>query len=81
VRVARMPMSYLARALEVDESRGLMNAGVDADSGQILGFAVLGIEGGELMAAVAVAMLYVVDLITRGVRAAVDPRVAAATAR
>jgi pyruvate/2-oxoglutarate dehydrogenase complex dihydrolipoamide dehydrogenase (E3) component len=57
VRVARMPMSYVARALEVEEPRGLMKAVVDADSGQILGFAVLGIEGGELMAAVELAMM------------------------
>jgi pyruvate/2-oxoglutarate dehydrogenase complex dihydrolipoamide dehydrogenase (E3) component len=57
VRVARMPMRYVARALEVDEPRGLMKAVVDADTGQILGFAVLGIEGGELMAAVELAMM------------------------
>ncbi len=50
-------MSHVARALEVDEPRGLMKAVVDADSGQILGFAVLGIEGGELMAVVEMAML------------------------
>jgi pyruvate/2-oxoglutarate dehydrogenase complex dihydrolipoamide dehydrogenase (E3) component len=57
VRVARMPMSYVARALELDESRGLMKAVVDAEDGQILGFTVLGIEGGELMAVVEMAML------------------------
>src|SRR5918995_4171072 len=32
VRVARMPMSYVARALEVDEARGFMKAVVDADT-------------------------------------------------
>jgi pyruvate/2-oxoglutarate dehydrogenase complex dihydrolipoamide dehydrogenase (E3) component len=57
VRVARMPMSYVARALELDESRGLMKALVDPDSGQILGAAVLGIEGGELMAVLQLAMM------------------------
>jgi pyruvate/2-oxoglutarate dehydrogenase complex dihydrolipoamide dehydrogenase (E3) component len=57
VRVAKMPMNYVARALEVDESRGFMKAVVDADTEQILGAAVLGIEGGELMAAVQVAMM------------------------
>jgi pyruvate/2-oxoglutarate dehydrogenase complex dihydrolipoamide dehydrogenase (E3) component len=56
VRVARMPMSYVARALEVDESRGLMK-GIVAKDDQILGFTVLGIEGGELMAAVELAMV------------------------
>src|SRR5260370_37487563 len=45
-----MPMNYVARALEVDETRGFMKAIVDAESDQILGAAVLGIEGGEIMA-------------------------------
>jgi pyruvate/2-oxoglutarate dehydrogenase complex dihydrolipoamide dehydrogenase (E3) component len=57
IRVATMPMSYVARALEVDERRGFMKAVVDAQSKQILGFTVLGLEGGELMAVVEVAML------------------------
>jgi pyruvate/2-oxoglutarate dehydrogenase complex dihydrolipoamide dehydrogenase (E3) component len=57
VRVARMPMSHVARALELDEARGFMKAVVDAESGQILGAAVLGIEGGELMAAFQLAMM------------------------
>ena len=57
IRVAKMPMSSVARALEVDESRGLMKAIVDAESGSILGCAILGIEGGELMSMLQVAML------------------------
>jgi pyruvate/2-oxoglutarate dehydrogenase complex dihydrolipoamide dehydrogenase (E3) component len=57
IRVARMPMNYVARALEVDESRGFMKAIVDAGSGQILGCAVLGIEGGEIMAMLEIAMM------------------------
>ena len=57
VRVARMPMSYVARALELDESRGFMKALVDPATGQILGAAVLGIEGGELMAVLQLAMM------------------------
>jgi pyruvate/2-oxoglutarate dehydrogenase complex dihydrolipoamide dehydrogenase (E3) component len=57
VSVATMPMSYVARALELDEARGFMKAVVDADTGEILGAAVLGIEGGELMAIFEVAML------------------------
>jgi pyruvate/2-oxoglutarate dehydrogenase complex dihydrolipoamide dehydrogenase (E3) component len=56
-KVARMPMNYVARALEMDESRGFMKAVVDADTGQILGAAVLGIEGGEIMAILEVAMI------------------------
>jgi len=57
IRVAKMPMSYVARALEVDETRGFMKAIVDADSNQILGAAVLGIEGGEIMAVLQLAMM------------------------
>jgi pyruvate/2-oxoglutarate dehydrogenase complex dihydrolipoamide dehydrogenase (E3) component len=57
IRVAKMPMSYVARALEVDEARGFMKAVVDAESKQILGAAVLGIEGGELMTIFEVAMM------------------------
>jgi pyruvate/2-oxoglutarate dehydrogenase complex dihydrolipoamide dehydrogenase (E3) component len=57
VRVAKMPMSYVARAIEVDETRGFMKAIVDAQSSQILGAAVLGIEGGEIMAQIQLAMM------------------------
>jgi pyruvate/2-oxoglutarate dehydrogenase complex dihydrolipoamide dehydrogenase (E3) component len=57
VKVAKMPMSYVARALETDETRGMMKAIVDAETSQILGFTCLGIEGGELMSAVQVAMM------------------------
>jgi pyruvate/2-oxoglutarate dehydrogenase complex dihydrolipoamide dehydrogenase (E3) component len=57
IQVAKMPINYVARALEMDESRGFMKAVVDADMGQILGAAVLGIEGGEIMAILQVAMM------------------------
>jgi pyruvate/2-oxoglutarate dehydrogenase complex dihydrolipoamide dehydrogenase (E3) component len=57
VRVAKMPMSHVARALETDETRGLMKAVVDARTEQILGFAMLGIMGGEIMSVVQVAMM------------------------
>jgi pyruvate/2-oxoglutarate dehydrogenase complex dihydrolipoamide dehydrogenase (E3) component len=57
IRVARMPMTSVARALEVDETRGLMKAIVDAESEEILGATVLGIEGGEIMAVFQTAMM------------------------
>ena len=57
IRVAKMPMSYVARAEETDEMRGFMKAIVDAESNQILGAAVLGIEGGEIMAMFQLAMM------------------------
>ena len=57
IQTAKMPMSYVARALEMDETRGMMKAVVDGDSGEILGFTCLGIEGGELMNVVQMAMM------------------------
>jgi pyruvate/2-oxoglutarate dehydrogenase complex dihydrolipoamide dehydrogenase (E3) component len=57
ILVAKMPMSYVARALEVAEPRGQVKAVIDADTDQILGCAVLGIEGGEIMAMIEIAML------------------------
>jgi pyruvate/2-oxoglutarate dehydrogenase complex dihydrolipoamide dehydrogenase (E3) component len=57
IRVAKMPMNYIARALEVDESRGFLKAIVDANTNQILGASVLGFEGGEIMAQLQIAMM------------------------
>jgi pyruvate/2-oxoglutarate dehydrogenase complex dihydrolipoamide dehydrogenase (E3) component len=57
IRVAKMPMSYVARALEVDETGGFLKAVVDAETNQILGAAVLGIEGGEIMSQLQLAMM------------------------
>ena len=57
IRVATMPMSSVARALETAEPRGFMKAIVDAETGQILGGAILGLEGGELISMLQLAML------------------------
>ncbi|OIW33518.1 FAD/NAD(P)-binding domain-containing protein [Coniochaeta ligniaria NRRL 30616] len=57
IKTAAMPMSYVARALETDETRGVMKATVDAETGEILGFTCLGVEGGEIMAVVQTAMM------------------------
>ena len=57
VRVATLPMSRVARAIETDEMRGVMKAVVDGKTGRILGAAILGIEGGEIVAVIQVAMM------------------------
>ncbi len=57
VKVAKMLMSRVARALEVDEPRGVMKAVVDAETDKILGCAILGLEGGELMSMLQLAMM------------------------
>jgi pyruvate/2-oxoglutarate dehydrogenase complex dihydrolipoamide dehydrogenase (E3) component len=56
IRVAKTPMAYVARALEVDEPRGFMKALVHAGSDRIFGFACLGIEGVEVAAMVQLAI-------------------------
>ena len=57
VRVAKLPMSDVARAVEVDETRGFLKAVVDTETDQILGFAALALEGGEIMAAAQIAIM------------------------
>jgi len=56
-RIAKIPMSWVARAIEAGETKGLMKAIIDYKSKQILGAAILGKEGGELMTAIQIAML------------------------
>jgi pyruvate/2-oxoglutarate dehydrogenase complex dihydrolipoamide dehydrogenase (E3) component len=57
IRVAKLPMTSVARALELDETRGFMKAVVDRETNQILGAAVLGIEGGEVMSVLETAIM------------------------
>ena len=57
IQVAKLPMSEVARAIETDETRGFMKAIIDADTKQILGAAILGVDGGEVMAVLEVAMV------------------------
>lgn len=57
VRVACMPMSKVARAIETSHTNGLMKVLVDADTDQLLGAAILGMEGGELMTMLQLAMM------------------------
>jgi pyruvate/2-oxoglutarate dehydrogenase complex dihydrolipoamide dehydrogenase (E3) component len=57
VCVKTMPMAHVARAIEMDEKRGLLKAIIDPESGKLLGAAILGIEGGELMSALQIAMM------------------------
>jgi pyruvate/2-oxoglutarate dehydrogenase complex dihydrolipoamide dehydrogenase (E3) component len=47
--VARMPMEDVGRAYERSETKGFMKIIVDAESKQLLGAALLGIEGDEIV--------------------------------
>jgi pyruvate/2-oxoglutarate dehydrogenase complex dihydrolipoamide dehydrogenase (E3) component len=57
IRVAKLPMNAVIRALETGETRGFMKAIVDTETNHILGCAVLGVEGGEIMTMIQVAMM------------------------
>jgi pyruvate/2-oxoglutarate dehydrogenase complex dihydrolipoamide dehydrogenase (E3) component len=57
VAVAMLPVSAIARAIETGETRGHIKAVVDRATSRILGVAVLGIEGGEIMGALQIAMM------------------------
>jgi pyruvate/2-oxoglutarate dehydrogenase complex dihydrolipoamide dehydrogenase (E3) component len=57
LKIGKIPMSWVARAIERDETAGLMKLVVDADTDRILGATVLGTEGGELVQILATVML------------------------
>jgi pyruvate/2-oxoglutarate dehydrogenase complex dihydrolipoamide dehydrogenase (E3) component len=57
VQLASMPMTSVARALETDETRGMMKAVIDGDTGKILGATIFGITGGEIMSIIQLAMI------------------------
>ncbi len=57
IRVAKIPMTWVARAVETAESRGFIKSVVDAETRQILGAAVLAVEGGEIMSMLQIAMM------------------------
>jgi pyruvate/2-oxoglutarate dehydrogenase complex dihydrolipoamide dehydrogenase (E3) component len=56
-RVAKLPMTGVARAIEMSETRGFMKAIVDAKTRQILGCTIFGVEGGEIMSMLQIAMM------------------------
>jgi pyruvate/2-oxoglutarate dehydrogenase complex dihydrolipoamide dehydrogenase (E3) component len=47
--VAKMPMADVARAYERSETKGFMKIIVEAETKQLLGAALLGIEGDEIV--------------------------------
>jgi pyruvate/2-oxoglutarate dehydrogenase complex dihydrolipoamide dehydrogenase (E3) component len=49
LKIGKIPMSYVARAIERDETAGLMKIIVDAANDTILGATVLATDGGELI--------------------------------
>jgi pyruvate/2-oxoglutarate dehydrogenase complex dihydrolipoamide dehydrogenase (E3) component len=57
LKIGKIPMSWVARAIERDETAGLMKLVVDADTDRILGAAILSTEGGELVQILGAVML------------------------
>lgn len=55
-RVTKMPMKYAARAVETGHPEGFMKILVDPESDQLLGAAILGMQGGEIAMLLKVAM-------------------------
>jgi pyruvate/2-oxoglutarate dehydrogenase complex dihydrolipoamide dehydrogenase (E3) component len=56
-RLAKIPLSAVQRARTLSETRGFMKALIDTRSDRILGFSVFGVEAGEILASVQVAMI------------------------
>jgi pyruvate/2-oxoglutarate dehydrogenase complex dihydrolipoamide dehydrogenase (E3) component len=54
--VAHLSMEHVARAIETGETRGLMKAVVDPKTKKILGAAIIGEQGGEIMTVLQMAM-------------------------
>lgn len=57
IKVAKLPLTKVARGIESGETRGLMKAVVDAETKQILGASILSVAGGEIMSVLQVAMM------------------------
>jgi pyruvate/2-oxoglutarate dehydrogenase complex dihydrolipoamide dehydrogenase (E3) component len=57
LKIGKIPMARVARAIERDETAGLMKIVVDADNDRVLGAAILGTEGGELVQILGTLML------------------------
>ncbi len=56
-RLAKIPMAADLRTRTLSETRGFMKALIDTESDRILGFTVFGVDGGEIMGAVQIAMI------------------------
>lgn len=56
-KVATLNMKNVARGIETGETLGMMKAIVDADTKQILGAAIIGEQGGEVMSVIQMAMM------------------------
>jgi pyruvate/2-oxoglutarate dehydrogenase complex dihydrolipoamide dehydrogenase (E3) component len=56
-KVAKLPMEKVARAIETSHTKGFMKALVDEKTDKIIGASIVGMEGGEIAAALQIAMM------------------------
>jgi pyruvate/2-oxoglutarate dehydrogenase complex dihydrolipoamide dehydrogenase (E3) component len=56
-RLAKIPLAAILRTRTLSEMRGFMKALIDTRTDRILGFSVFGVEAGEIIATVQVAMI------------------------
>jgi pyruvate/2-oxoglutarate dehydrogenase complex dihydrolipoamide dehydrogenase (E3) component len=57
LKVSTIPMAWVARAIEREETQGLMKVVINADNDRILGATILGSEGGEVVQVVMALMM------------------------
>jgi pyruvate/2-oxoglutarate dehydrogenase complex dihydrolipoamide dehydrogenase (E3) component len=57
LKIGKIPMSYVARAIERGETSGMMKIVVDASNDHVLGASILSSEGGELVQILGTLML------------------------
>jgi len=57
LKIGKCPMTHVARAIERDETAGLMKVVVDASNDRVLGASILASEGGELVQILGTLML------------------------
>ena len=57
LKAGSIPMAWVARAIERSETKGMMKVVIDAETDRILGAAILGAEGGELIQTLMTLML------------------------
>jgi pyruvate/2-oxoglutarate dehydrogenase complex dihydrolipoamide dehydrogenase (E3) component len=57
LKIGKIPMSNVARAIERGETAGMMKLIVDAETDHVLGAAILSVEGGELVQILSALML------------------------
>jgi pyruvate/2-oxoglutarate dehydrogenase complex dihydrolipoamide dehydrogenase (E3) component len=56
-RLTKIPMTDVLRTRTLSEQRGFMKALIEADGDRVIGFTAFGVDAGELMAVVQVAMI------------------------